>query len=384
MSSWKLYQLGELYDVSSGLSISKDSFGYGEIFISFKDVFYNWFLPSEPAERVNSSEKDQLTCSILKGDVLITRTSETSEEIGMTSVALKDYPKSTFNGFCKRLRIKPDAPIEISPSFIGYLFRSRNFRKTVAQYSTMTTRASLNAASIKRMSFLFPTFEEQKGIANILSAFDDKINNLQEQNKTLEQIAQTIFAEWFGKYQAGDELPNGWRVGKIEEIIERFPISYRCTKSDIDENGKTPIFDQGKDGLYGYTDREPDFQASRENPVVLFTNHTCNYWYVDYPFCAIQNVLPYRGKNGYETSFVYFLTKGSVNFIEYKGHWPNLASKDFIFPTTELAKQFSDIADSTLDKISENNTQIQSLIQTRDTLLPKLMSGQLRVKMSEL
>ncbi len=88
MKNWKSYQLGELYDISSGLSKSKDSFGYGEVFISFKDVFHNWFLPKNPLGLVNSSEKDQLTCSVLKGDILITRTSEISDEIGMTSVAL--------------------------------------------------------------------------------------------------------------------------------------------------------------------------------------------------------------------------------------------------------------------------------------------------------
>jgi type I restriction enzyme S subunit len=53
---------------------------------------------------------------------------------------------------------------------------------------------------------------EQKAIAQILTAFDDKIELLQAQNKTLETTAQTIFKEWFGKYQIGDELPEGWRV----------------------------------------------------------------------------------------------------------------------------------------------------------------------------
>ena len=380
MSNWKSYRLGDLYDISSGLSKSKDSFGHGEIFISFKDVFNNWFLPKSPTGLVNSSEKDQLSCSVLKGDILITRTSETSDEIGMTSVALKDYPKSTFNGFSKRLRIKEETPLEISPHFIGYLLRTSYFRKTVAQFATKTTRASLNTDSIKRIALFLPKFPEQKAIASILTSFDDKIELLQAQNETLENIAQTIFKEWFGKYQVGDELPEGWRVGYITEIIERFPISYRCVKKDIDEDGTTPIIDQGADGLYGYTKRKPDFIATKENPVVLFTNHTCNYWFINYPFCAIQNVIPYRGINGYNTQFIYFLTKDSVQFIEYKGHWPDLESKEFIIPTVDFAQKFSSLANPILDKISENKTQIQTLQQTRNTLLPKLMSGKLRVE----
>ena len=224
---WVETTLGEIYSVSSGLSKAKEYFGYGETFISFKDVFHNWFLPEFPQGLVNSNENDQITCSVMKGDVLITRTSETSDEIGMTSVALKDYSKSTFNGFCKRLRIKKEAPIEIHPYFIGYLFRTRHFRKTVAQYATMTTRASLNGESIKKMSFFFPPLPEQKAIANILSSLDNKIELLQAQNKTLESTAQTIFKEWFlpvrgtqtgGKYQIGDELPEGWRVGTLGDV----------------------------------------------------------------------------------------------------------------------------------------------------------------------
>ena len=81
MTDWNEFQLGDLYDVSSGLSKAKEEFGFGYTFISFKDVFWNYFLPLEPTGRVNSNEKDQKTCSVNKGDILITRTSESLEEI---------------------------------------------------------------------------------------------------------------------------------------------------------------------------------------------------------------------------------------------------------------------------------------------------------------
>jgi restriction endonuclease S subunit len=60
---------------------------------------------------------------------------------------------------------------------------------------------------------------EQKAIAQILTAFDDKIELLQAQNKTLETTAQTIFKEWFGKYKIGDELPEGWRLFQMNELV---------------------------------------------------------------------------------------------------------------------------------------------------------------------
>lgn len=84
----------------------------------------------------------------------------------------------------------------------------------------------------------------------MLSSFDDKIELLREQNETLEKTAQTIFQEWFGKYGMEDELPKGWRVGKIMEIIKREPVSYKCDKKDVDVKGVVPIIDQGTNGLY--------------------------------------------------------------------------------------------------------------------------------------
>lgn len=202
---------------------------------------------------------------------------------------------------------------------------------------------------------------------------------MREQNKILEEMGQTIFKEWFGKYGVDDELPEGWRVGKIIEIIKREPVSYKCNKKDLDPTGKTPIIDQGSNALYGYTSREPDFIATKENPVIVFTNHTCNYWFIDYSFCAIQNVLPYRGKDGYDEYFLYFMTKGSITFIEYKGHWPDFEAKDFVIPSAEIAQKFSKLAKPILEKISDNNSQIHSLARNRDELLPKLMSGAVRV-----
>ena len=67
---------------------------------------------------------------------------------------------------------------------------------------------------------MLPPIQEQKAIAKVLTAFDDKIELLQAQNKTLETMAQTIFKEWFGKYQIGDELPEGWRVVELQSVIE--------------------------------------------------------------------------------------------------------------------------------------------------------------------
>ena len=172
-----------------------------------------------------------------------------------------------------------------------------------------------------------------------------------------------------------------WKQGNILNlVIKRLKISYRCDPKDLDENGSTPIIDQGENCLYGYTSRKADFIATKTNPVLLFTNHTCNFWFVDYPFCAIQNVIPYSAINGYDNYFVYFFTKNSIKFKEYKGHWGDFESKIFLIPPVEVAKKFSKIAKPILEKIQHNKEEIKTLENIRDTLLPKLMTGKIRVK----
>ena len=99
-----------------------------------------------------------------------------------------------------------------------------------------------NKTEFKKIEFIIPPLPEQKAIAKVLTAFDDKIELLQAQNKTLETIAQTIFKEWFGKYQVGDELPEGWRVGKFGEVIE-FINGYAFKSKDL---SKEPIEDSFK------------------------------------------------------------------------------------------------------------------------------------------
>lgn len=171
-SEWREYLLGEIYNFSSGLSKNSREFGFGKPFLSFKTVFNNYILPEELPGLVNSNTDEQERCSIMKGDVFLTRTSETLNELGMSSVALRDYPEATFNGFTKRLRPKGK---QIYPLYVAYYMRSPYFRANINSMASMTTRASLNNDILSRLPIQIPTYEEQEKIGDILYSFDKKI-----------------------------------------------------------------------------------------------------------------------------------------------------------------------------------------------------------------
>ena len=182
-SEFQSCSLADVYDFASGLSKSRSEFGAGHPFLGFKDVFYNSAVPKDLKELVRSTDREREKCSVRRGDVFLTRTSETMNELGMSCVALRDIPFATFNGFTKRLR--PRSEDVIAPEYARYYFRSNLFRANVNSMSTMSTRASLNNEMLSRLRISFPNIYEQQAIGEILGTLDDKIELNRKTNETL-------------------------------------------------------------------------------------------------------------------------------------------------------------------------------------------------------
>ncbi len=221
---WTTLSLDQLYDFGSGLSKPRSAFGSGHPFLAFKDVFYNSAVPSHLSELVDSTEEERLRCSVKRGDVFLTRTSETMDELGMSSVALRDVPHATFNGFTKRLR--PKNPSVIVPEFARYFFRSQTFRQSVTALSTMSTRASLNNEMLGRLSMPLPSVEEQAAIGQILGTLDDKIELNRRMNETLEAMARALFKSWFVDFDPVRAKADGRDTGLPKDIADLFPDSF--------------------------------------------------------------------------------------------------------------------------------------------------------------
>lgn len=179
----QLYKLKELYSISSGLSKPASQFGYGNPFLSFSIVFNNYHIPSSLIDLVNTSPLEIKRFSIKRGDVFVTRTSEKLDELGKSCVALQDYEKATFNGFCKRLRPIVNESI-ILPEYAQYLFRSKQFTNQIIYSCPMSTRASLNEEILNTIVLNIHSLSEQRHIVDIIGSLDNKIEN---NNKLLEK-----------------------------------------------------------------------------------------------------------------------------------------------------------------------------------------------------
>ena len=181
MSDLKTYKFNELYDFSSGISSKPKQAGHGSPFISFSTVFNNFFLPNELNELMDSSLKEQEKYSVLKGDILLTRTSETVDELAMSCVAIKDYPNTTYSGFLKRLRpLQNDITYD---KYMAFYLRSKLFRQTMTNNAVLTLRASLNEQIFSYLDLILPKYDEQVKIGNLLYSMNQKIELNNKINK---------------------------------------------------------------------------------------------------------------------------------------------------------------------------------------------------------
>lgn len=411
-SEWTEAKLTDLYDISSGLSKPAEEFGSGYPFLAFKDVFNNFFVPDELDQLVNSNKSEQEKCSIKRGDVFLTRTSETMNELGMSSVALKDYVGATFNGFTKRLR--PKTENVLAPEFVGYYLRSRKFRNEMLAFSSMSTRASLNNEMIGTLSISFPCIEEQAEIANILKSLDDKIELNRKQNRTLEAIAQALYKHWFVDFEFPDEngnpykssggalqpselgeIPVGWSIKPLDQVadylnglaLQKFP-----PESDTDYLPVIKIREL-KQGISANSDRAStklDPKYIVEDGDVLFSwsgSLEVDIW------CGGRGALNqhlFKVTSATHPKWLYLLwTKHHLRAFQAvaadkattMGHIQrsHLSEALTAIPRDEQLAEMSTTFEPIIEKIILNRIEARTLAKTRDTLLPKLMSGELRV-----
>lgn len=391
-TTWSKIKLGDLYDVHNGLSKGRQFFGKGYPFLTFSNVFNNWFLPKELDSLVETTDKEREACSILRGDVFITRTSETMNELGMSSVAQKDYPNATYNGFTKRLRPKTDM---VMPEYIGYYLRSPKFRGKFIAFSSMTTRASLANADLLGMEVELPPMPTQKKIAAILSRYDDLIENYQKQIKLLEEAAQRLYKEWFvdlhfpgyENVKVVDGVPEGWEKKKLTDLVD-VKYGYAFDGHLFNNKGKgMPIIrirNIPKGTTEDYTTELADnsyIVKSGDILVGMDGDFHINTWSGKDAY-LVQRACSFRPRIAYMKPYILQSIRQPIKFFEKTVVGATVAhlgkkhidSIELLVPSDmALLKSFV----PTFTKRQNLLTQLRLLTEARDRLLPKLISGEI-------
>mgnify|MGYP003087165254 CR=1 FL=1 len=412
MSEWKRYKLSELYEMSSGISSTKEQAGHGSPFLSFSVVFNNYFLPDSLIDLMDTTDGEKQKYSINEGDIFLTRTSETVDELAMSSVALKDYPEASFSGFLKRLR--PVDKTIVYPKFMAFYLRSPLFRRTIINNTVMTLRASFNEAMFSYLEIMLPDFDTQKKIGDFLYSLEKKkqINN--QINQELEAMAKTLYDYWFVQFDFPDqngkpykssggkmvynselkrEIPEGWGVEKLEKIAN-ITMGQSPKGTSYNEVGEGMLFFQGSTD-FGWrfpVARQYTTEPSRiaeEDDILLSVRAPVGTLNIADTRCCIGRGLAAINSKVGANSYIFNVMqdfKKLFDMINSVGTTFGSITKDdlyslqLVYPPTELLMEFDQLVKSFDREIKNRSRQNQELNQLRDWLLPMLMNGQVKVE----
>ncbi|KZL21209.1 EcoKI restriction-modification system protein HsdS [Pseudovibrio axinellae] len=193
---WDVALIGDYIEFKNGLNKAKKYFGYGTPIINYMDVFGQEGIRKEHVVGcVDVSREEIKNYSAKKGDVFFTRTSETVEEIGLSSVLLDDISSAVFSGFILRGRDKSDSS-KIHLNFKKYCFGSEVVRAQIKSSSSYTTRALTNGTLLAKVLFPLPSLEnEQIAIASVLTTMEGEIHSLENRLAKTKALKQGMMQE---------------------------------------------------------------------------------------------------------------------------------------------------------------------------------------------
>lgn len=400
MNKLKECKLNELYIMSSGISSSKDQAGVGYPFVSFRNIFNNTILPENLTELMNTSDKERIQYSVKKGDVFLTRTSETPDELAMSSVALKDYPNATFSGFAKRLR--PIDNKKVYDKYMAFYFRSKHFRRIINANTIMTLRASFNEEIFSYIKIQLPDYETQVKIGDMLYRIEKKILINNQINNNLEELMKIIYQRWFiefefpnetgkpyksngGKFVYNEyikrEIPENWKVGRFAEITDMYqPIT--IPTSELKMNGKYNVY--GANGIIGKYDK---YNHEQNEIAVCCRGAGSGEYLMTLPYSWITgNAMIIKPKPGYDLKeYIYYklADKDIFNYVTGSAQpqitRTNIENMKILIPTDSVIKIFNNIAQNSRMRMINALQENKRLNSLKEYLLPLLMNGQINV-----
>ncbi|MEI6752439.1 MAG: restriction endonuclease subunit S [Paludibacter sp.] len=289
----------------------------------------------------------------------------------------------------------------LNKNFVFYFLSQKSVFDYFHLSQASSTMPAITFDMIGNLDLLVPPIQEQTAIASILSSLDDKIDLLHRQNKTLEQLAETLFRQWFV-----EEAEESWEVEKLGKVFDigigRTPPRKEQHWFTLNPNDVkwVSIKDMGTSGIYidtvsEYLTPQAVEQYSvpviPENTVMLSFKMTIGRLAISTEkMVSNEAIAHFKQKEGSSLfpEFLYLFLKtyswvelGSTSSIVESINSQMIKDIEMAIPDEQKLNTFKDLIKPYFDKIRSNQTQIRTLTQTRDTLLPKLMSGEVRVEM---
>jgi len=387
---WRECKLADVVNILPGFAFKSEHFGNEGIpVIKITDI-------NPPYINVNDAMKVDLTYydseklekyKISKDDFVIAMTGATIGKIGR----LNENITAIVNQ-----RVAKIVPKESTDKkFVYYSIHGEDFQTFIQNnIDSNSAQENISGTSISRYSILLPPFHEQRAIASVLGSLDDKIDLLNRENQTLEQMAEALFRQWF--IEEADEKWEQVPLDQIADYLNGLACQKYPPKNDFE---KLPVLkirelrNGSIDGSDWATTDVPKEYIVQNGDVIFSWSGSLLVKMWDGAKCVLNQHLFKVTSERYPKWFYYLWTIHHINkFISIAegkattmGHIKreDLSSSIVLIPNTNEFKYMDKVISPLIEKIILNNSQIRTLEKLRDTLLPKLMSGEVRVKICD-
>jgi len=397
MSKWKICRLAELVD-GGHAELQTGPFGTmlnaseytasGTPVIAVQDIGENKIIHDKLVYVSDTTANRLSKYRVKEGDIIFGRKGAVERRARIRT----DEDGWLQGSDCIRLRFNET----VNPIFISYQFGSKFYREWMIQNSTGATMPSLNQEVLRLLPIMLPPFHEQKAIASVLSSLDDKIDLLHRQNATLEAMAEALFRQRFvvEAKEEWEEKPLLHHIQLVGGGTPKTSIQEYWNGSipwlaggDIAKNHKTFALASEK----SITEEGVAYSSAKILPqytTVLTARGTVG------KFCLLGKPMAYSQTNygilpkNSETFFFTFLLIDHIvkelQAAAYGSVFDTITTQTFeetsiALPKADMIKSFNLQVRAYFEKIFANQTQIRTLEKLRDSLLPKLMTGEVRV-----
>ena len=336
-------------------------------------------ISEESIARVDKTHVERLCRHKIEvGDILYSRRGD----VGRCAHVTKKEEGWLCGTGCLRVTIDSE---KADSRFVFFQLQHPDTVGWVEKHAVGATMLNLNTTILSSVPIRLPALEIQKRIADILSAYDDLIENNQKQIKLLEEAAQRLYKEWFvdlrfpghENTKIVDGVPEGWSRGLLKELIS---VNYGKDHKKAPDDGNIPVYGSG--GLMRKCNKS---LFSGEAVLIPRKGSLNNIMYVDETFWTVDTMFYATMKQPHTAVFVYFFVKAfDMYSMNIGAAVPSMTTKildamDVVIPDKETLEKFDKCAKTYFNKIKTLQGQNERLKTARNLLLPKLMSGEVEV-----
>lgn len=374
---WEKVKLGNVTDSCLGkmLDQNKNKGDYQPYLANVNVRWGEFDLEDLPLMKFEESEQERYELEY--GDLVICE----GGEPGRCAIWKEQIPNMKIQKALHRVRVHDC----LDYRYLFYWFLLAGKTGELDQYFTGATIKHMPGQKLKEVVIDKPPLEIQHRIADILSAYDDLIENNQKQIKLLKEAAQRLYKEWFvdlhfpghENTKIVDGVPEGWRRGLLKELIS---VNYGKDHKKVPDDGNIPVYGSG--GLMRKCNKS---LFSGEAVLIPRKGSLNNIMYVDETFWTVDTMFYATMKQPHTAVFVYFFVKAfDMYSMNIGAAVPSMTTKildamDVVIPDKETLEKFDKYAKVYFNKIKTLQGQNEQLKTARDLLLPKLMSGEVEV-----